>query len=168
METTLVQMKRILADVDRCSGCRICEAVCSFIHENSFGSSTSRMTVIKEDRFGFDLPVQCWHCRNCAPAGSCPSKALRRNREGLICVDEEKCTGCGLCVRTCRIGAIKLHPERLTPLVCDLCGGKPVCVEKCPTKALTYSETKMSQPRLPLKVLEETLRKWRIAGRAIV
>lgn len=158
----LIQMKRILADVDRCSGCRLCEAVCSFTHENHFGSSTSRITVIKEDGFGFDLPVLCGHCDHCNSMEKCPSKALERNAEGLIFVNEEKCTGCGKCAKACVVGAIKLHPEKFTPLICDLCGGKKSCVEKCPTRALTYTEAKMPQPKLHSKVLKETLRRWGI------
>lgn len=155
-------MKRIIVDVDRCSGCRLCEAVCSFAHENLFGSSASRITVVKEDAFGFDLPVMCWHCSRCLPMETCPSKALKRKTGGLIYANEEECIGCGKCVETCLVGAIKLHPERHTPLICDQCGGKPICVRKCPTKALTYSETNVQRPKLPVKVLEETLRKWRI------
>jgi Fe-S-cluster-containing hydrogenase component 2 len=59
------------------------------------------------------------------------------------------------------MGAIKLHPNKDTPLLCDQCGGKPSCVEKCPTKALTYTETRTQQPKSPSRVLEETSRRWR-------
>ena len=156
-------MKRIIVNVDLCSGCRICEAVCSFAHENLFGPSSSRITVLKEDVFGFDLPVVCWHCQRCLPMEICPSKALKRNAKGLIYVGE-KCTGCGKCVKACSTGAIKLHPVRHIPLICDQCGGKPICVSKCPTKALTHSVARMQRPKLPGKVLEETLKKWRIVA----
>lgn len=155
-------MKRILADVDRCCGCRLCEMVCSFSHEDSFGSSISRIDVIKEDGFGFDLPIVCWHCDPCKAMEKCPEEAIERTVGGLISVDEKKCVGCGECLAACTIGAIKLHPERKTPLICDQCGGKPLCVEKCPTKALTYTETEMQEPKVPNQVLEETLRRWRI------
>jgi carbon-monoxide dehydrogenase iron sulfur subunit len=157
-------MKRIIVDVDRCSGCRLCEAVCSFAHENVFGSSVSKITVVKEDVFGFDLPITCWHCHRCLPMEICPSKALRRNSEGLIYANEEECIGCGKCVKACQVGAIKLHPERHTPLICDQCAGKPLCVRKCPTKALVYSKTRIQRPKLPSKVLEETIRKWGIVA----
>ncbi|MHA1712328.1 MAG: 4Fe-4S dicluster domain-containing protein [Candidatus Freyarchaeota archaeon] len=155
-------MKRILANVERCSGCRRCEMVCSFTHENVFSPSISRITVIKEDIFGFDLPIVCWHCDPCSAEETCPTEALERGGEGLILVNEEKCTGCGKCLETCAIGAIKLHPERNTPLICDQCNGKPLCVEKCPTKALIYVETEMQQPKPPNQVLKETLRRWGI------
>ncbi len=155
-------MKRILVNVDRCSGCRQCEMICSFTHENAFGSSISRITVMKEDVFGLDLPIVCWHCSSCNAMENCPTEALERNEGGLIFVNEEKCIGCEICSKTCTIGAIKLHPKRSTPLICDQCGGKPLCVERCPTKALTYVEAEKQQPKLPNQVLEETLRRWRI------
>jgi len=157
-------MKRILVNVDRCCGCRTCELACSFEHEKGFRPSVSRVTVMKEDGLGFDLPVICWHCDHCIPAERCPVNALQRGAEGLICVDEEKCTGCGSCTTLCPSGAIKLHPSKHTPLLCDQCGGRPMCVKKCPTKALRYAEARMQQPESPSGVLQETCRRWRVLG----
>jgi Fe-S-cluster-containing hydrogenase component 2 len=91
---------------------------------------------------------------------NCSTGALERGKDGLIFVDEAKCVGCGKCQEKCIVGAIKLHLEKSTPLICDQCGGKPLCVEKCPTKALTYMETEMQQPKLPDQVFEEALRRW--------
>jgi len=157
-------MKKILVNGDRCSGCRMCELTCSFKHEKGFRPSVSRITVLKEDGLGFDLPVICWHCNHCKPAESCPTKALQRNAEGLICINEEKCTGCGNCTKSCPSGAIKLHPNKRIPLLCDQCGGRPLCIEKCPTKALTFKETRKQEPKPPNRVLEETSRRWRVTG----
>jgi len=142
--------------------CRRCEMMCSFSHENAFGSSISRITVMKEDIFGFDLPIVCWHCNPCNAMENCSAEALEKKKNGLIFVNEEKCAGCGKCIETCKIGAVKLHPEKKTPLICDQCDGKPQCVEKCPTKALTYVETAEQQPTLPNQILEETLKRWGI------
>ena len=155
-------MKKILVEVDRCSGCRLCEMICSFSHENLFGSSISRITVLKEDIFGLDLPIVCWHCISCSAMEACPVEAFERGEEGLVFVNEEKCTGCGKCLETCIIGAVTLHPERNTPLICDQCGGKPLCIERCPTKALTYIETERQQPKLANQIFKETLRRWGI------
>ncbi len=157
-------MKRILVNIDRCSGCRLCEMICSFSHENAFGSSISSITVIKEDIVGMDLPIVCWHCTPCNAMENCSAEALERGEEGLIFVNEEKCVGCEKCLETCIIGALRLHPERNTPLICDQCGSRPLCIEKCPTKALTYVETEKQQPKLPNQVLAETLRRWGIVA----
>jgi Fe-S-cluster-containing hydrogenase component 2 len=138
--------------------------ICSFSHENAFGSSISRITVVKKDVFGLDLPIVCWHCNPCNAMENCPMEALVRNEEGLIIVDEEKCVGCRKCMETCTIGAIRLHPKKNLPLVCDQCGGKPLCVERCPTKALTYVATKKRQPKSSSQILEETLERWGIVA----
>jgi Fe-S-cluster-containing hydrogenase component 2 len=136
--------------------------VCSFNHEDAFGSSISRITVMKEDIFGLDLPIVCWYCNPCNAMESCPEEALERKEDDLIFVNEAKCVGCEICLETCIIGAIKLHPEKGIPLICDQCDGKPLCVEKCPTKALTYIEAEKQQPKPPTQIVEETLRRWRI------
>jgi len=154
-----------LVNVNDCSGCRQCEMVCSFTHEKEFGSSVSRITVLKEDLFGLDIPLVCWHCDPCKAMENCPSRALRRERSGLISVSEEKCLGCGKCLETCTIGAVKLHPSKKIPLICNQCGGEPLCVEKCPTKALAYLEIDTRQPpRSPSEIIEETLRRWGIVA----
>ncbi len=155
-------MKRILPDARLCSGCRRCELICSFAHERTFQPSVSRIFVFKEDIFGFDLPLTCLHCDSCVAMESCPSKSLRRDSKGHLRVDEEKCSGCGLCMEKCPVGAIRLHPERRVPLICDLCGGKPLCVKKCPTEALSYSENGFSKPKTPDEVLRTTLKRWGI------
>jgi carbon-monoxide dehydrogenase iron sulfur subunit len=155
-------MKRILIDAAKCSGCRLCELTCSFAHEGQFRPSVARIKVVKEDRFGLDLPVVCWHCSPCNAMENCPSNALERNEQGLIIVNEEKCSGCGECAESCPIGAIKLHSEKNIPLICDQCDGKPLCVEKCPTKALEYAEAETSQPRLPDEIIQDALRRWKM------
>jgi Fe-S-cluster-containing hydrogenase component 2 len=136
--------------------------VCSFGHENAFGSSTSRVTVKREDIFGFDLPIVCWHCDPCSAMEKCASKALERRKDGLVFVNEKKCVRCGKCSETCLIGAIRLHPENKIPLICDQCNGEPQCVKYCPTKALTYAEIENRHPKHPSQIFRETLKRWRI------
>ncbi len=155
-------MKRILTDVGKCSGCRLCELTCSFVHENQFRPSVARIAVMKRDSFGLDLPLLCWHCNPCNSMENCPSNALERNEQGLITVNEERCSGCGKCAESCPMRAIRLHSEKKVPLICDQCRGKPLCVDKCPTKALEYIEIEARSPKLPDEVVKDALRRWKM------
>jgi len=131
-------LKRITVEAERCAGCRQCEMVCSFHHTMTFSPESSRVTVIKDDRLGLDYPLMCRQCSDCPPMEACPTQALTRE-EGVIMVDWQTCIGCGACVDECRHGAVKLHDEKA--LICDLCGGGPQCVARCPTGALSYAES---------------------------
>jgi len=136
----LPQMKRIIVEADECAGCRVCEMACSFRHEGRFSPSLSRITVIKVDKHGLDYPLFCRQCESCPPASTCPTGALSRTAGGTIAVDAEACIGCGSCVEACNYDGIKLDASS-RPLICDLCGGEPECVRRCPTDALRYEES---------------------------
>ncbi|MCD6325553.1 4Fe-4S binding protein, partial [Candidatus Bathyarchaeota archaeon] len=53
-----------------------------------------------------------------------------RQTEAVI-VDKEKCTACGRCVEACPGKIPYMHPTENYAVICDLCGGKPKCVEAC-------------------------------------
>lgn len=62
---------------------------------------------------------------------------MRRN---IISIDEEKCTGCGLCVTACAEGAIQIIDGK-AKLVSDIyCDGLGACIGECPEGALTIIE----------------------------
>ena len=42
--------------------------------------------------------------------GVCPADALEL-RDTILCVDEEKCTNCGTCVKFCPVDAIRLMQD---------------------------------------------------------
>lgn len=153
-------MKRIHIDAEKCSGCRFCEMICSFRHEGKFGTGLSRITVIKEDKHGFDYPIVCHQCDSCASITACPTSALTRTVLGTIRVNQDACTGCGSCIGACPFEALKLdHSSR--PLVCDLCEGEPACVKRCPTDALTFTESDSDDDRSE-DVSKKLLRRWGI------
>ncbi len=151
-------MKRLIVDAAMCAGCRFCEMVCSFRHEGRFSPSLSRVTVIKEDEFGMDYPVFCRQCHICQPVESCPTGALKT--DGIIMLDEEACTGCGICIEACIYNAIKMD-ESTKPLICDLCGGEPVCAERCPTEAITFEEAEVFS-ETPEDAFRELRERWSI------
>lgn len=136
MCSSLIGLKRLIVHVEKCAGCRHCEMVCSFTHDRVFNPSLSRITVFKEDELGFDYPIACRQCIVCPPIEFCTATALRKIK-GVIQVNERRCIGCGVCVKYCNYGAVKLNVDG-KPVICDLCGGKPECVSRCPTRALEY------------------------------
>ncbi|MBN1411471.1 MAG: 4Fe-4S binding protein [Spirochaetales bacterium] len=58
----------------------------------------------------------------------------------IISIDEEKCTGCGLCIPNCPEGAIKIIDDKAR-LISDLfCDGLGACLGHCPEGAITVEE----------------------------
>lgn len=58
----------------------------------------------------------------------------------IICIDEEKCNGCGLCVNACHESAIELIDGRAKLVRDDYCDGLGDCLPACPTGAITFVE----------------------------
>ena len=58
----------------------------------------------------------------------------------IITIDQEKCTGCGLCVTACHEGAIGLENGKAVLLREDYCDGLGDCLPACPTGAITLEE----------------------------
>jgi carbon-monoxide dehydrogenase iron sulfur subunit len=125
---------------ESCTGCRICEMVCSLKWEGEGVNPTrSRIKIISCPEKGIFVPRVCRFCRSPSCVSSCPKGALSREAEtGIIMVDEEKCVGCGLCVEACDFGGISLHPEKNSVMICDLCGGDPLCVRYCMNETLVF------------------------------
>lgn len=58
----------------------------------------------------------------------------------IIRIDEEKCTGCGLCVPNCHEGALKIIDGKAR-LISDLmCDGLGACLGHCPEGAITIEK----------------------------
>jgi Fe-S-cluster-containing hydrogenase component 2 len=149
-------MKRIKVKAELCAGCRQCEMVCSFEHFNLFSPVLARITVHKDDRYGLDYPVTCRQCTGCPPIHACPELALSRTEEGLTWCNWQDCTGCGVCEKACTYGAIKVKDMAL---ICDLCGGTPQCVERCPTGAIEYVEIP-SSTETPIEAFRRLKEEW--------
>ncbi|MDH1128443.1 4Fe-4S dicluster domain-containing protein [Enterobacter sp. GD03975] len=130
----------IMADPEKCIGCRTCEVACMMSHESTAAPDafTSRIRVVKGN--AFTTAVGCHQCEDAPCANVCPTQAIRR-AAGAWFVEQSRCIGCKSCMVACPFGAMQVRvvEGRVQALKCDLCAhreGGPACVEACPTHAL--------------------------------
>lgn len=130
-------MKKIKVEQERCTGCRLCETVCSLSHEGKLNLTVSRIQVDPSSESEYQ-PKTCRQCQNCPPSEICPTGAFQWNKEtGVVTIVEEKCDQCGLCISECPFASVFETNGRI--LVCDICGGGPRCVEVCQKQAIVFT-----------------------------
>ncbi len=88
--------------------------------------------------FMFYLPRICEHCLNAGCIASCPSGALyKRNEDGIVLVDQERCRGWRYCVSGCPYKKVYYNWRAGRSEKCLLCyprieAGLPtLCAESC-------------------------------------
>lgn len=136
--------RRIVLDLDRCTGCRACGAACHAGHHDQ----TNLVPGIVADVA--ILPVHCRHCERPACAAACPTGALYRDASGFVRRSELLCIGCRTCSIACPFGVIPAELKRHVAPKCDLCvdrvvaGGIPRCVATCTAGALSFVDLQVS------------------------
>ncbi|MCK9611774.1 MAG: 4Fe-4S binding protein [Bacteroidales bacterium] len=75
----------------------------------------------------------------------------------IIKIDEDKCTGCGLCVSGCHEGALQIIDNKAR-LVSELfCDGLGACIGECPEGAITLEERE-AEPYSEVQVMERIVK----------
>lgn len=141
-------MKRVYVNEEWCLGCHLCEYNCAYAN-----SGVSNMVkALKEKEIfprirveggdAITYAVSCRHCTDPLCVRSCISGALSI-RDGVVCINHEKCVGCLTCILVCPYGAV-MQGEKGTVQKCELClentAGSPACVSGCPNRAIVYEE----------------------------
>jgi len=155
----------ILADLSKCTGCRLCEMFCSSFNASADGLPPTlgnpryaRITVANFNP-DMDVPVVCAMCPKPPCVDACPvdpdpatgRKAIYRDQQsGTIKSDAARCISCGSCEAACVTGTIRLDglpgAEKKRPLgMCNMCGGDPQCVKRCPAEALSLTPVDVSR-----------------------
>jgi len=91
-----------------------------------------------ENTFMMYLPRLCEHCLNPTCAASCPSGAIyKREEDGIVLIDQEKCRGWRMCVSGCPYKKVYYNWSTGKSEKCTLCypriesGNPTVCSETC-------------------------------------
>lgn len=58
----------------------------------------------------------------------------------IVRIDEEKCTGCGLCIPNCAEGALQIIDGKAKLITDKFCDGLGACLGHCPENAITLIE----------------------------
>ncbi|MGA4507487.1 nitrate reductase subunit beta [Propionibacteriaceae bacterium G1746] len=97
-----------------------------------------KVTFEFDQSFMFYLPRICEHCLNPTCAASCPSGAIyKREEDGIVLVDQERCRGWRMCVSGCPYKKIYFNHSTGKAEKCTFCyprievGIPTVCSETC-------------------------------------
>jgi Fe-S-cluster-containing hydrogenase component 2 len=130
--------KQLVLKPEKCMGCRTCELVCSFRHNDQFNPTLAAVTVIDYEQQVVSIPVMCLQCEEACCLKVCPVHAISRDEAGAVVMDPKKCIVCKMCMHACPLGNISFSPLTRKVFKCDLCGGDPQCARFCASGAIGF------------------------------
>ncbi len=108
------------------------------LHDPNLAGLEERVRMEFEQVFMLYLPRICEHCLNPSCAAACPSGAIyKRDEDGIVLVDENRCRGWRFCVSGCPYKKVYFNHRTGKAEKCTLCfprieAGQPtICSETC-------------------------------------
>jgi len=136
-------------DSTRCTNCRTCEIACKDANNAGVGRRMRRVRTFEGGEFpaifAYNISMSCNHCEDPACVQQCPAKAYaKRESDGVVIHDPEKCIGCRYCTWVCPYGAPQYDQNEGRVWKCNFCveeldrGETPACVSACPLRAIEF------------------------------
>ena len=163
----------LVIDLDTCVGCQGCVTACKGWNTQNYGAPLSDTDPYGADPGGaflnrvfsyeaqaegktaqtVHMPRSCLHCDDAPCVTVCPTGAsYKREEDGIVLVNEDRCIGCGLCAWACPYGARELDRDAGVMKKCTLCVDRiynenlpeedrvPACVRTCPSGARHFGD----------------------------
>ncbi|MDH5445734.1 MAG: 4Fe-4S dicluster domain-containing protein [Gammaproteobacteria bacterium] len=177
----------LVIDLNVCVGCHACVTSCkewntsgpagSMCDDNPYGQDPTgtffnRVQTYEIGEFPttetLHFPKSCLHCEDppCVPV--CPTGAsYKREEDGIVLVDYDKCIGCRYCSWACPYGVREIDEHMKVMKKCTLCVDriydeslpanerKPACVLACPTSARLFGDVHDPESPISITIREE-------------
>lgn len=145
-------------DSESCAGCKACQVACKDkndletgilwrrVYEVSGGGWFLERDVWKNNLITYNISLSCNHCEKPLCVNACPAKALRKRKDGIVYIEENKCIGCRYCEWACPYDAPQYNSDKGVMTKCDFCfdyidnNVKPACVSACPMRVIDFGE----------------------------
>ena len=148
----------LVIDLDTCVGCHACVTACKGWNTENYGAPLADQDAYGAEPVGsflnrvhsfevqpengpaqlFHMPKSCLHCEDAPCVTVCPTGAsYKREEDGIVLIDQEKCRGWRMCVSGCPYKKIYYNWESGKSEKCTFCyprieSGQPtVCSETC-------------------------------------
>jgi sulfite dehydrogenase (quinone) subunit SoeB len=178
----------LVIDLDTCVGCHACAVACKewnaggiaapLTDENPYSAEPDGVWFNRVHSYNvidaqtqaaitLNFPRSCLHCEHAACVTVCPTGAsYKRESDGIVLVDEDKCIGCKLCSWACPYGAREYSETEGVMKKCTLCVDRiynehipesmrqPACVQACPTRARHFGDLADEESAVSLLVRE--------------
>ncbi|MBI5253200.1 MAG: 4Fe-4S dicluster domain-containing protein [Euryarchaeota archaeon] len=142
-----------MVNIANCVGCNACVYACKQENNRDVKEGALWRRVVKIETGAYPnvkrypVSMACMHCGKPPCKAACPVGAIsKRDSDGIVLIDANKCIGCRYCVWACPYGAPQFDSEKKVTTKCTLCvhridkGIEPACVQTCMTKTLTYGD----------------------------
>ena len=167
----------LVVDLDTCVGCHACATACKQWNTSGTIGPLSDTDPYDKDPIGtwlnrirsyeveetapegqassktVHMPMSCMQCDDAACVTVCPTGAsYKREEDGIVLIDQDKCMGCNLCAWACPYGARELDQDQGVMKKCTLCVDRiydqelpeaerqPACVLTCPTSSRIFGD----------------------------